>query len=449
MNEGGSWWERIVEGFLQKILEPFEQLKTVDELVFGVSQADVWGLFSRMEYEQVILPGQNLVFVIAWSVLIVAVIFASQQLSLSGINPGARQNLMHMTGNWLFVAFLLGHTDILLDVMFRINQAIVMLFQAESSGSFSELSFANPETGVEMNMIAQMLIKLVVFGLSIWLNFFYIMRKYLLIFLIILAPIFIALYLFPTLRGVTSAWLKEVFSNIIAQSVHAMMLWVFLSMGDVMTGNWLVYIVVLCLFIPFSETVRMLLGASGGTGNLAAAGTMLGMGSLLHLGRTVQEGRRTVGNLSALRQGSSGIRPEVRSSSVQPPSTILSNGGMNSSRFSTGRRMASELGGGLTKMAGGSMASIVGAAALGKQGMEAGEQAGWMLGDAVGRGVGTTLYVGGAAAVRRKPKSQLHSQSPSREHITRSEYASRKRSTDHHRPRVRQARNRRGVRRVR
>ncbi len=424
MNQESSWWEKIVEGLLGKILEPFQQLKSAQQLVFDVPSDRVWGIFTMSEYQDVIIPGQNLVYLLAWSVLVVAIIVTAQKLSLSGINPGVRQDMFQLIAHWVTIAFILSNIGIIFDMMFYINRTIVSLFKAHAPpDSFMSLSFINPETGVEMNLIAQMLIQLVVFGLSIWLNFFYIMRKYLLIFMIILGPLFIVLYLFPAMRPAASAWIKEVFSNIIAQSIHAMMLWVYLSLGDDLMyeggyADWLVYIVVLCMFIPFSETVRFMLGATGTTGQMSTAGTLMGAGFLLHMGRAFQEGRQWKQQLSAFRQqqrnqkqGSQEIT--ISKTTNRPPASIQPRGATQRQHRSVfvptnktsgqvpynqqSRLLAGKIGGSATSVVLGTAGAVIGTSAAGREGIRMGGTIGSGIGKEIGGVIGRTTYSGGSA----------------------------------------------------
>lgn len=421
MNQESSWWEKIVEGLLGKILEPFQQLKSAEQLVFHVPDDQVWGIFTSAEYQNVIIPGQNLVYLLAWSVLVVAIIITAQKLSLSGINPGVRQDLFQLIGHWMTIAFILSHIDLLFNVMFYINQTIVSLYKANAPvGSFAALSLVNPETGIEMNLIAQMLIQLVVFGLSIWLNFFYIMRKYLLIFMIILGPLFIVFYLFPSMRPATSAWLKEVFSNIIAQSVHAMMLWVFLSLGDNLGYEggyveWLVYIVVLCMFIPFSETVRFMLGATGSTGQMSTAGTLMGAGFLLHMGRAFQEGKQWKQQIATIRQQQPDKKKPLQEKSMSQtinsplstprgtaqswhrPVTVRSNKSSEPVQAHDPRSISGKLGGSVTSVALGTAGTIIGSAAAGREGSQMGGTIGGGVGREVGGIIGRSTYTGARA----------------------------------------------------
>ncbi|MBO8172386.1 MAG: hypothetical protein H0Z33_10885 [Bacillaceae bacterium] len=432
-NEENSWWEIIIERFLSKILEPFQQLKPIEKLVFESSPDAVWGLFTLEEYEQVIIPGQNIVSFLSWTVLVVAIILAAQRLSLSRINPGARQDYFQLLGNWLIVTVLLYQVETIFDILFMINHAIVTLFYIESPGSFHDILFVNPETGAELNIIAQLIIQLVIFGLSIWLNFFYIMRKYVLIFLIILAPFFIVLFLFPQSRGVTGAWMKETVSNIAAQAVHAMMLWVYLSMGDAISANWLVYIVVLCLFIPFSETLRMLLGATGSTGQLATAGTMMGAGFLLHMGRTFQQSRQLGRDMVTSLRGDEEKQTSSSSSEARPTRHQHRNtqsekrtAPVNRQRMQT----ASRITGSVTGLTAGAAGAIIGAAAMGREGIETGETVGRTFGEPAGQAVGRAAYAGGTVVssyvIRKKQTQQDSHPQPAYDGLYREKVAERR-----------------------
>lgn len=254
-----SWWEQIVEQFFLQLMEPFDQLKSIRELVFLDSPPAVWGVFTTEEYQQVVIPGQSLVAIVAWLILTVAIIQAGQRMALSGMNPGARQSFFQLAGSWLMVSFLLGHLEIVFDMLFALNQLLVNWFYRSPDYILATPDFTNPETGAEINAVAKTMILFVIFLFHLWLNAFYIMRKYMILFYVMLAPLFIVMYLFPAFRGVLGIWLKELAVQIFVQTVHAIMLWVFLVKNDGETVPWLGYLVMLFLFIPLSQLPRLLL----------------------------------------------------------------------------------------------------------------------------------------------------------------------------------------------
>lgn len=232
----------------------------------------IYGLFTRDELTSLIKPGVDGMQSICALLLLLGVIYYGVRLSRQGSNERLRSENMSMLFTLVFSMFLLHNIWSLYDMMFLLNNVIVSTFRGMA---FSKLGGADFTTGAEdtSSAILALVLSIMMVGLSLWANFFYIMRKLMIIMLMITGPVFITLSIFPQMRQVTSTWARELFSNIISQAIHAMMLWIFIVMSNSTTG-WLIQIVFLATFIPISEAIKALIGASGETNTMAVGSSI-------------------------------------------------------------------------------------------------------------------------------------------------------------------------------
>src|SRR5690606_24718894 len=100
------------------------------------------------------------------------------------------------------------------DILFDFNSAIIQFFNTSHDNI---VSMEDIEAGIG-NAIGRILIQLVVVGLAVWANFYYLMRGITLFILLGLGPIFIVMLINPKLRSLTTNWMKETISTIFVQS---------------------------------------------------------------------------------------------------------------------------------------------------------------------------------------------------------------------------------------
>ena len=81
-------------------------------------------------------------------------------------------------------------------------------------------------------ILGGLIISLFMLGLTIWVNFYYIMRKMTLLIFMILGPLMVTLYLIPQTKQITSAWFRELVGTLFVQSVHAACYWMITLMSD-------------------------------------------------------------------------------------------------------------------------------------------------------------------------------------------------------------------------
>lgn len=255
-SELSSIISNIFFGIFEDIFKPLTDLNTLNSLVFGNDGEGklLWLTFTPNEWNNIIVSGVDVTIQIAYYCMLLGIMFMAAMISKAGMNPQTRTNLLEMAGALLFVAFMIRNLDSIYNFFFTINRSAVMLFEAEIAEN--DLSISKLDNGG----FGFLLIWGAYLGLSLWANVYYLMRKFTLFILMILGPIFIALFLFTPFRQVTGNWFRELFSTIMVQSIHAVILWSFLQMDADVTENWVVKLVMLAAFIPIAEGIKALFG---------------------------------------------------------------------------------------------------------------------------------------------------------------------------------------------
>ena len=62
-------------------------------------------------------------------------------------------------------------------------------------------------------------------GLSLWANFFYLMRAVSLYILMLMGPIMVGMWLFPQKKQQTLYWMREFVGTVLIQGIHAITIW--------------------------------------------------------------------------------------------------------------------------------------------------------------------------------------------------------------------------------
>jgi hypothetical protein len=267
----------VIDIFLyvfEAIIQPFQALSGLHELVFANEK--YYLLFTPDEWNNLIVPGVELTITIAYFGIVFGLIYMALMVNKSAINPQTRINFLEMAGALLFAALLLNNLHAFYEIMMALNKALVSIFYADIKEN-GNLTF-----GDLSNNLGELFLYLCYLGLSLWANIYYLMRTFTIAILMILGPIFIVLFIFHIFRPITGAWMRELFSTIMVQSIHACILWIFLHLDDSVTENWLVKFVVLATFIPIAEGVKRLFTFSDDmTGRAAMMAAGIGASGLL------------------------------------------------------------------------------------------------------------------------------------------------------------------------
>ncbi len=270
------------------IVAPFSNLRGIHGWIYG-RDGDTelaYGIFTREEIFDIYQPGMNVFVAMAVTGILIGIVFGGMKIGSAGINPANRTFVFAFMKDLAIVAILFFNLSTLYTIVFGINYTIVNAFKADSEGFFEmpttwdelmELSEISSSNGV----IGFLLIGLVLLGLTVWANFYYLMRKISLLILMITGPLMLALYLIPQTKQITMAWFKEFVGTVMVQSVHASLFWMISLITLSGESDFITNTILFIIFIPTSEAIRSLLGMGGGmTTTMSKAGAMMGMGAL-------------------------------------------------------------------------------------------------------------------------------------------------------------------------
>lgn len=377
----------IFKGLYESLIAPFAELHTLKTLVFNrysdtFGGPKVYGTFSSSEIENVIAPGVQSMSYIVGFFLVLGIIFMGVKISNVGLNPANRTMFIEFVRDWVIVVLALLNIGFLYEIIFMFNEAIVGIVNGEVIDNLDDdLTPDFDDTG----LIGWILIGLFMLGLTIWANFYYIMREITLMVLMILGPIFLALYLFPTTKPATLAWLKEFFGTVMIQSVHAVTLFVIASINSAGELGIIPMLISYLIVIPTGEAIKSLLNLGGDmTGRLGRFATMSGAGGLASIYGAVKSARDGNSFAQSLREGMNGVTNTNNGRDGEDSETSGSTVGPMAGTDSRSERM----------LRAGDIVSKGGKMLIGSAGAVAGSVMG-PQGAIIGGGIGTTL--GGAA----------------------------------------------------
>lgn len=258
--------------------EPFKKLPNLQNLIFGGDEKLAFLTFTEKDITNVYIPGMNAFTTIAVCVILISIVMAGMKISASGINPSNRSYIIDYFKELTIVALLFANIYALYSVLFLTNQSIVSVFDVDKDLlNLKETVEITASNGV-LGMLAIQLIKI---GLGVWAYFYYTMRKFTLMLLLILGPLMLALYLIPKTRGMTIGWAKELVGTVFVQSVHAACYFIMAKMTTV-TANGIEGVILMMVFIPVTESVRALLGLGGQMNDkLTKTAAMMGGSALM------------------------------------------------------------------------------------------------------------------------------------------------------------------------
>ncbi|PLS19671.1 hypothetical protein CVD28_04445 [Bacillus sp. M6-12] len=254
-------------------------LYEINDLVFneGIRGSSAWthGIMSKQWSDQAIAY-HWLFQALAWTIITFAIVKNLVQRNFATINPAMRISLMESIQNLLITGFLLANAVPVMNMLMFLNAKLVDVFGA-TAPNFSDLSGMNAYSG----MIGGVLLQIFYLGVSIYLNFVYIMRAITVAILIATAPLFIVTIAFGgKWKQLFSTWLRELVGNIYLQSFHAFMLSFFFSVATSSRG--IESAIVTLALIPMTEFFRSLvMGSGGGIAHSMGMQSMSQAGSLV------------------------------------------------------------------------------------------------------------------------------------------------------------------------
>ncbi len=300
----------------ESFISPFADLRLITTLIFGRDEelSSVWGTFRPDELSLALGPVYYTVMGLAGIVLLSLIVVNGGRVSSAGRNPQTRNVLTDFLKDLLFVGIVLLNLPLIYDLLFAINMNIVDLFSSvydteevtRFSNSFEDMKSA---AGSGMGTLGLIFVFLILTGLTLWANLYYLMRKITLIILMALGPLMVVMWLLPQFKSLTGAWFRELTGSIFVQAVHA---FVFFTIATVSAADssFIGTVMVYVLFIPITESIRRLLSVGGDVqGGLAKTGAMFGMAGLAGMAGSIKgalQDKSVMGAIQEAYKGGSG-----------------------------------------------------------------------------------------------------------------------------------------------
>ncbi|KXI98833.1 hypothetical protein ACS49_14210 [Bacillus cereus] len=397
-----GWVGGLIVSMVKTFLSPiYKLIDTIPDLIFGGDSAKLNFLFKDDTAGNVLNTGLPVMFKFAAFLVLVSAVIAGAKYSAAAINPTNRTYIIEYAKDLMIVSICIWHLDFFYNIIFDINTWVASEFK-RAIGEQSLDVFKPGQTIAELSMdknkddyLFQIFAMLIEVGLSLWANFFYLMRAVSLYILMLMGPIMVGMWLFPQKKQQTLYWMREFVGTVLIQGIHAITIWlIFVLVGK--SDNTIIKLILFAMFIPIGEIVKGFIGLStntAGAGN--RAGTMLGMGALASMAGIVKgirdDHRSNKEKTKARKEG----EEDKKEDADNPKNALGANLGTDVGTTSRAARMlkAGQIGSMVGKATGG-LAGLAMGAGLGPEGMAVGTFAGSKAGGVPGAVTGRTLAAG-------------------------------------------------------
>lgn len=394
------------------IYAPFKgDLDSLHTLIYK-NEDKYYGIFNEDQFG-VVAQGMAIMQSLAVGIILVSIIIAGMRISSAGINPSNRTSILEYFKDFIIVALLFFNLSTIFELIFAVNSMFVNGF-ASAKDMIDGDTLGKVDSFLDKGPIGGILIGLVLLGLWIWANFFYMMRSLTIMLLMIVSPVAVALYLIPQTKAITVGVFKEFTGTVLVQSIHAFTYWVITAVAkdDFGLSSVILYII----FIPITESIRSLIGLGGQmNNNLSRAAAMMGGSAIMGMYASAKGALNGESFSQAVRRGlGQGIekatgKGEGSKEESDNPKGVLAGAGTDTGSTARAERMlksgevTSKMGKAVFGMAGavaGSPMGPMGSAALGQIGFAGGGVVGGLAGRsgmAGIEGVANRLKAGGSA----------------------------------------------------
>lgn len=260
-------------------IRTFLGLYSLDELMTNSGQRDSFynlGMFPNTWTDSAILV-HIICQMIAWALIGFSIVKMLWKKQLSTMNVSEKISLQEGIKNLILCGMLLGSFTLVFNFLARLNYRLVDLFTASTTSvNMSTAAGASSTFG-------GVLVSLLVLGLTIYFNFYYIVRAVQLAILYGIAPLCIyTLSLGGKVAGTFTTFMKELLGNLFTQSIHALCIAFFSNVF--ISGNTRAFeqIVIMYSFIPIGNFIRKkVFGLEDG---VAGQATQLAQGAVSSIG---------------------------------------------------------------------------------------------------------------------------------------------------------------------
>ena len=397
-----GWVGGLIVSMVKTFLSPiYKLIDTIPDLIFGGDSAKLNFLFKDDTAGSVLNTGLPVMFKFAAFLVLVSAVIAGAKYSAAAINPTNRTYIIEYAKDLMIVSICIWHLDFFYNIIFDINTWVASEFK-RAIGEQSLDVFKPGQTIAELSMdknkddyLFQIFAMLIEVGLSLWANFFYLMRAVSLYILMLMGPVMVGMWLFPQKKQQTLYWMREFVGTVLIQGIHAITIWlIFVLVGK--SDNTIIKLILFAMFIPIGEIVKGFIGLSTNTaGAVNRAGTMLGMGALASMAGIVKgirdDHRSNKEKTKARKEG----EEDKKEDADNPKNALGANLGTDIGTTSRAARMlkAGQIGSMVGKATGG-LAGLAMGAGLGPEGMAVGTFAGSKAGGVPGAVTGRTLAAG-------------------------------------------------------
>ncbi|MES5896872.1 hypothetical protein [Bacillus cereus group sp. RP43] len=402
-----GWVGGLIVSMVKTFLSPIYLLiDSIPDLIFGGDSTKLAFLFKEGTAGDVLNSGLPVMFKFAAFLVLVSVVFAGAKYSAAAINPTNRTYIIEYTKDLLIVSICIWHLDFFYNFVFDINSWVTSEFK-RAIGEHSLDIFKPGQTIAELSMdknkddyLFRIFAMLIEVGLSLWANFFYLMRAVSLYILMLMGPIMVGMWLFPQKKQQTLYWIREFVGTVLIQGIHAITIWlIFVLVGK--SDNTIIKLILFAMFIPIGEIVKSFIGLSTNTvGAVNRAGTMLGMGALASMAGIVKGIRDDHRSNNEKTGGSKDGEQDKKEDADNLKNALGANLGTDVGTTSRAARMlkAGQIGSSIGKAAGG-FAGMATGAGFGPEGMAIGTLAGSKAGGFTGAVAGRSAATVGEGAV--------------------------------------------------
>jgi len=295
-----SWLDRLLASPLHAIADALHmiagwlKLKPVEDLVFNTGAGNpspMADAFGSDEWYKLVLPWHRAVLVFATSVIFIQSVILLKSYG-AALNPAKRVNLQETLFNMAFAVLFAFGTPVILRLILDANRAIVGFARAHVLGMGMPLAgTADPQmTG---SALMDAFVRIADVGLMIYINILYLVRKFLLGILVVIAPVVAWAWVSRSTRMPMLLLLSELVTNGLMTASHALPYAFFVTMLSLrggLLGTALAKLLGFTLIIPVSAFLRrMLIGwldwlgmheesmggaAAGGVAALASLGVI-------------------------------------------------------------------------------------------------------------------------------------------------------------------------------
>lgn len=397
-----GWVGGLIVSMVKTFLSPiYKLIDTIPDLIFGGDSAKLNFLFKDDTAGSVLNTGLPVMFKFAAFLVLVSAVIAGAKYSAAAINPTNRTYIIEYAKDLMIVSICIWHLDFFYNIIFDMNTWVASEFK-RAIGEHSLDVFKPGQTITELSMdknkddyLFQIFAMLIEVGLSLWANFFYLMRAVSLYILMLMGPVMVGMWLFPQKKQQTLYWMREFVGTVLIQGIHAITIWlIFVLVGK--SDNTIIKLILFAMFIPIGEIVKGFIGLSTNTvGAVNRAGTMLGMGALASMAGIIKgirdDHRSNKEKTKARKEG----EEDKKEDADNPKNALGANLGTDIGTTSRAARMlkAGQIGSMVGKATGG-LAGLAMGAGLGPEGMAVGTFAGSKAGGVPGAVAGRTLAAG-------------------------------------------------------